>query len=192
MDMNVKWGTLKCEWRVDKSVNTGRTETVTRPDTPDRVYSVIYTAVILVTGVSCDQMSCPQCAAAQNIFLQHNSCVLRLLHIVTVVWTINCLQSISPEQSGVLLLCLWHHHLCFSTWEGESHTSHPGRTGCLVNERMMQRSHSRLSYSYYRIHLVHSYCEAQARVRQGLARDGSQGERPQSRELGRKHEYLRP
>ena len=28
--------------------------------------------------------------------------------------------------------------------------------------------------------IVSMYCEAQARVRQGLARDGSQGERPQS------------
>ena len=63
MDMNVKWGTLKCEWRVDKSVNTVQGEQKQSPDTPDRLYSVIYTAVILVTGVSCDQMSCPQCAA---------------------------------------------------------------------------------------------------------------------------------
>ena len=37
-------------------------------------------------------------------------------------------------------------------------TSHPGRTGCLVDTRMMQRSHSRLSY--YRIHFVHSYLSA--------------------------------
>merc|ERR1711902_379719 len=28
--------------------------------------------------------------------------------------------------------------------------------------------------------ILHSFCEAQARVRQGSARDGSQGERPQS------------
>ena len=29
-------------------------------------------------------------------------------------------------------------------------------------------------------HKVYSFCEAQARVRQGSAREGSQGERPQS------------
>ena len=31
-----------------------------------------------------------------------------------------------------------------------------------------------------KIHVTRKYCEAQARVRQGSARDGSQGKRPQS------------
>ena len=82
----------------------------------------------------CPVRSVLQLKTSSNL---HNSCVL---HIVTVVWTINYLQSISPEQRSIVVMLMTSPSLFLYVGGRDSH-SHLGRTSCLVDTRMMQWSH---------------------------------------------------